>query len=193
MEIALLILKKYWAYIALIIALGGLWSYSEVVKLERNHYKNEYQEVNIKLNNLIASSKQEEERLNNENAALTAKYRNTLSDANSLVVANAKLNEENIKNAKELRDVKLSNTALRLFNASKQSASTEEKPASTVEGNDGTATSVAKALEEKSQTLADLLVIVNKNDENHLKCINTVNEWQKFWIDYTKVVNAEQR
>lgn len=189
-ELVWMILSKYWKVIAVAVVIGGLLTYTKIVAVERNHYKTKAETVEAKLESLIASSKAEEERLNNENAALTAKYKNTLRDANTLVTVNAKLNEENIKNAKELRDVKLSLNTIRLFNASKQSSSQEEKPATTVSGNDGTATSVAKALEEKSQTLADLMLVVNENDANHLKCIATVTEWQNFWREYERIVNA---
>ena len=185
-EIALAFLKANWKWIAVGIAALSLITYIKVIQLERNHYKNEYQQVQLKLDTLVTTSKANEEHLKNDNEALSHKYANTLRDANTLVTANAGLNERNIKLDKELAATKLSLNAVRLFNASKQPASTEAVAADTKPGNDAEAASTKVS----SSSLADMMLIVNENDANHLRCIATVEQWQKFWNDYVAIVEA---
>ena len=180
MEILLLVLKKYWLPILLgIIVLIAFGRY-EAVRIERDHYIKKVASLDLELKQIKEDEeikKQEQEKLA---ADLTAKYQNTLATANTLVTENARLNSENIKNAKELRDVKLSLDAIRLFNDSKQD--TAQVSAPTIKDNAGNTTASSKATPEVS--LQDLLQVVNTNDANHLKCIQQVEEWQHFWTDY---------
>lgn len=191
--LALAILKANWKWIAVAIAVGGLLAYIQTIKLERDHYKKNYTVVTLKLETLVKDAKVREDKLAADNEAITKKYQSTLKDANTLTTENARINAENIKNAQELASVRLSYNAVRLFNASKPSTTKDQKASPTVSGNDGTATSVAKALEVKSQTLADLLQVVNENDANHQVCIDTVTQWQQFWTDYEQAVMESER
>lgn len=186
----LLFLKNNWKWIAVGVFILSLASYIEVIRVERDHYKSKSESVQLKLDTLVKTSNDKEAQLNADVNAITAKYKSTLADANTLVTATAKLNGENIAKDKELASVKLSLNAVRLFNASKQSSTEGNQPAKAESGNDGSTTSVAKALEEKSQSLADLLQVVNVNDANHLKCIAAVNEWQRFWADFAASVES---
>jgi len=183
-------LKNNWKWIALGLAIASLVAYIEIIKGERNHYKKEYQSTQLKLDTLVKSSKDRQDQLEADNVALSGKYANTLRTANDLTNIAAKLNGENIAKDKELASVKLSLNAVRLFNASKQPSTTTNQPAQAESSDDGTSATLAKALEEKSQTLADLLQVVNENDSNHLKCIATVNEWQHFWSDFAASVES---
>lgn len=187
-EMIWLFLKSNWKWIAVVLLIISLLGYIETIKLERDHYKNKVVAIQTELDNLVTSSAIKQKKLQADVTQITDKYKSTLHDANTLVTENAKLNGENIAKDKELASVKLSLNAVRLFNASKQSTSEQDSSSTSEQGNDGTTTSLAKALEEKSQTLADLLQVVNINDANHLKCIKTVDQWQKFWSDYETAV-----
>lgn len=192
-EIAWTFLKANWKWIAVALAISSLVGYIEVIKLERNHYKKQYQDIQLQLDTVRKDSKAKQDQLQADANAITSKYRSALTDANILTTENAKLNAQNIAKDKELTSVKLSLNAIRLFNASK--STDKDSVANTEQGNDGTSASLAKALEEKSQSLADLLQVVNINDANHLKCIATVEQWQKFWSDYAasvETINAGQ-
>jgi hypothetical protein len=187
MELALLILKKYWPAIAIGLVVVASLSYIKILKVERDHYKGKAEQVQQQFDKLVKTSELNEKSLKEDNAKITAKYRDTLKDSGTLIVANAKLNQENIKNAKELRDVKLSLDALRLFNASKQSTVEGQAPTVAVSGNATGASTTQEAV-----TLQDMLLVVNENDANHLKCIDQVHAWQKFWKDYQISVNSHQ-
>lgn len=181
-------LKNNWKWIAIGIAFLSLIGYIKTIQIERDHYHQRYISAEAQIAKLVDSQKIAEQTLRDESAQVTAKYKDTLKTANTLVTENARLNSENIKNAKELANVKLSLDAIRLFNASKQSTAEEANSSKAVSGNDDSTAAVAKALEEKSQSLADLLQVVNTNDANHLKCIKQVEEWQKFWPDVEATV-----
>ena len=182
MEILVLILKKYWLPILLGIVVLIAFARYETVRVERDHYIKKVASLNLELKQIKddeAVKKQEQEQLA---ADLTAKYKNTLATANTLVTENARLNSENIRNAKELRDVKLSLDTIRLFNASKQDTAQDVAP--TIKGNDGNTSTTSKTSADVN--LQDLLLVVNTNDSNHLKCIRQVEEWQHFWVDFVK-------
>ncbi len=187
--LALTFLKANWKWVLIGLFILGLVSYIATIKIERNHYKSEYEATEVKLAALVNSSKAKETLLDDGNKAISDRYANSLRDANSLVIANARLNQENIANAKELAAVKLSLNAVRLFNASKQSTTETSQPANTVQGTDGT-TTPATETPVVTSTLQDLLAVTAVNDANHLVCIKTVETWQKFWIDYVNNVDA---
>ncbi len=190
MAALLLFLKANWKWIAVLVAVLGLVGYIKVIQLERDHYHQQYVNAEAQITRLVDSSKIAEAQSAQDAAELTDKYKSTLATANTLVTENARLNAQNIAKDKELAAVKLSLNAVRMFNASKQSTAEEGQSTTTVSGNDGSTAATAKALEEKSQTLADLLQVVNINDANHFKCIKTVEEWQSFWKDYSTRVEA---
>ncbi len=181
LALVLTFLKSNWKLIAIGVAIAAVMGYIGVLRVERNHYAAKAKSLEVLVSSLKTQAKLQEDSLKADAADLTRKYQNTLKDANTLVTVNARLNAENIKNAKELRDVKLSYNAIRLFNASKQA---DPNPApQAVEGNAGNTSPASEA------SLQDLLTVVNSNDENHLKCINALEQWQKFWPDVEAAVN----
>ena len=184
MELVLLFLKANWKLILPVLMLLGLFAYTGTIKLERDHYKKEYNQVVLEFNQFKKESKTQQDLLQEGANEVTSKYKNVLKDATTLTVENARLNAEAIKNAKELRDVKLSLDAVRLFNASK---SDDSPVADTKPGNDEAPTPTK---ETPSVNLQDLLLVVNENDANHKACIKTVEAWQGFWQDYVKKVEA---
>lgn len=184
MELVLLFLKANWKWILPVLMLLGLFAYTGTIKLERDHYKKDLDAVTLEYNNYKKQSKENQDLLKQGATEITAKYQNVLSDATKLTIENARLNMENIKNAKELRDVKLSLDAIRLFNASK---SDDSSVADTKPRNDEAPTPTK---ETPSVNLQDLLLVVNENDANHKACIKTVEAWQGFWQDYVKKVEA---
>lgn len=176
-------LKTNWKpliILGMILALGG---YIQFLRVDLHHYQKKYNETQLALDTLVKTSKEKQDALAADSAAITAKYRGTLKSANDLIVVNAKLNEENIKNATELRNVKLSLNAIRLFNASKQSTTEENSTPPAVSGNAPTPGTAKEA-----PNLKDLLLVVNDNDKEHLKCIKQVEEWQKLWGDVNATV-----
>ncbi len=184
----LLFLRNNWKWIAVVLAIAGLLGYIETIKLERDHYKSKSNELQLQLDTAKKEADAKQTELQANADAITDKYRTTLATANTLVTENAKLNAQNIAKDKELASVKLSLNAIGLFNASK---STEQDSApETKQGDDGKATAIAEALKESNKTLADLLQVTTINDANHLKCIATVEAWQKFWSDYEASVEA---
>lgn len=184
LELALMFLKANWKWILPVLLLLGVITYTKTLKFERDHYKKDLDAVTLEYNNYKKQSKENQDLLKQGATEITAKYQNVLGDATKLTIENARLNAENIKNAKELRDVKLSLDAVRLFNASK---SDDSSVAETKSGNDEAPTTTK---ETPTVNLQDLLLVVNDNDANHLACIKTVETWQNFWQDYVKKVEA---
>lgn len=184
MELVLMFLKANWKWIIPVLLLLGVVAYTKTLKFERDNYKKDLDAITIEYNNYKKQSKENQDLLKQGATEITAKYRSVLGDATKLTIENARLNTENIKNAKELRDVRLSLDAVRLFNASKSddSPATDTKP-----GNDEAPTA---AKEAPAVNLQDLLLVVNENDTNHKACIKTVEAWQGFWQDYVKKVEA---
>lgn len=184
MSVALLMtfLKANWKPLVILVAILSLGGYIQFLRVDVEHYKTKYQNTQLALDTLVKNSKDKEDKLAADAKAATAKYQNTLRDANLLIVANAKLNAENIQNAKELRNVKLSLATVQLFNASKQSTTEANQPPTAKQGDAPTTSTT------ENVTLQDLLLIGNENDANHLKCIKQVEDWQKLWKDTEAIV-----
>lgn len=197
-EIALFF-KTYWIPVLAIAIIAGLGLRYETVRIERDSYKvklatatetikqAETQLIALRLEVTQANAKTATvEREAADNAAqLTSKYKNVLAAKDVVISKNEALNEQNIKQSKELRNLHLSLNAVRLFNASKQQAESGGVPASgansaaTVKGNDAT-TGTAGTV-----TVSDAFQVVAHNDANHLRCIAKVQQWQSFWKDFS--------
>lgn len=178
----LTILKKNWLPICLGLIVLGTLSYIKVLKVERDHYHSQANQIAKRLALLIVAGDEQKAQLEKDKVEIEAKYRNTLKDANDLIISNAKANEENIRNAKELHDVKLSLDAVRLFNSSKQSSPADTKP-----GNVAEAPTTQEAPVNTSN-LQEMLLVVNYNDAEHLKCIKQVTQWQDWYVDVKAAV-----
>lgn len=192
--IALTFLKDNWIPLLMGIVLLGCVTRYEVVVLERNHYKAQVSELQKQISTqktTIADLRKtiidtdkiaqlQRENVNKAAAEITAKYKDALSKNESLLAKNRDLNDRRIRDDKELAAVRLSLRTVELFNASKESPSTSSgvSAPTTVPGDAKVTTPSGKVV-----TLADMMVVVNHNDTNHLSCIDQVKAWQNFWHD----------
>lgn len=206
--IALTFLKDNWIPLLMGIVLLGCVTRYEVVVLERNHYKAQVSELQKQISTqktTIADLRKtiidtdkiaqlQRENVNKAAAEITAKYKDALSKNESLLAKNRDLNDRRIRDDKELAAVRLSLRTVELFNASKESPSTSSgvSAPTTVPGDAKVTTPSGAALDAtavvgskagKVVTLADMMVVVNHNDTNHLSCIDQVKAWQSFWHD----------
>lgn len=193
--LALKFLKDNWLPILLVVIGIGLYARYETVRIERDHYKAEVTTLTqhakdldskIEANNKAfeAAKKQAAQ----DAATITAKYKDALIQRNQAIEVNSKFVEKQIAQDKELASLKLSLRTVELFNASKQSASVQQPgsgPSNSESANGGNTPSTDQASSQQTNvTLADLLLVSEQNDKNHLKCIAQVKTWQNFWDDY---------
>ena len=192
--IILTFLKDNWIPLLMGIVLLGCVTRYEVVVLERNHYKAQVSELQKQISTqktTIADLRKtiidtdkiaqlQRENVNKAAVEITAKYKDALSKNESLLAKNRDLNDRRIRDDKELAAVRLSLRTVELFNASKESPSTSSgvSAPATVPGDAKVTTPSGKVV-----TLADMMVVVNHNDINHLSCIDQVKAWQNFWHD----------
>ncbi len=192
--IAIALLKKFWPYLLGAALIGGGLLYLKGLHMQIDHYKKEAttQKDNAKriaaqFNKALDDAEVREGKLALENAELTEQHRQVLTENSLLIDQHTTDLKKVIATNEELRKLKLSLNLIRLFNASKQPPGEHnEVTTNAVPGNDGKATAVVEA------TGNDLFTVIAINDANHLKCIATVEEWQKFWTGYVENVNRAQ-
>lgn len=182
-------LKTNWLPILLAVVALGLVTRYEVVVKERDHYKDEVKVTQAEVktlkqeiadNNKLAADKAKAAEA--AAAELTAKYKEASHQRDQAIEVNTKLTEKQIAQDKELHRIKLSYNAIRLFNATKNMPTTSAQAPAAEPGHDSQATTAGKTT---SVTLADALIVVAHNDAKYKKCVETVEEWQNFWTDFT--------
>lgn len=184
---------KNWKLVVGGVILAALLSWIGVVTLERNHYKAEYADTKLALDTLVKDSKARQNNLQADADAITKKYNSAHDAANTLAIEASRLTQEKIKSDKELAATRLSLNAVRMFNASKPTAPAADTAPAAVSVDVGKASPAATPAPEVSQfSLADLLAQSAKNDEEHLRCIKQVTDWQHFWSDFTAAVAASE-
>ena len=189
----LLFLKANWIPIAIGIACLSLMGYIKVLHMEINHYKEEV--VSLQLEKKAAAAKTAQ--LEQNAANISQMYHDSLKNQFALQDSQGQAVRERIAKNETSKHVILDSDIIGLFNGSKPSLKLKD-PAITVKGNDGrpgTSTEDRGSAEYEAplayeHTLNELLDIAAYNDGNHLKCISTVREWQRFWTDYTESYGA---
>lgn len=190
--LALAVLKKYWPFLLGALIIGGTLTYIKVLKVERDYYKEqtvkakaETKKIAQQFNKALEESIARETQLEIDNGQLTDRVLEEQRAAQEWFDKHNKAVKERIAANEELRKLKLSLDLIRLFNASKQPPGEHnEVVANTNPGNDGQATATQEV------TGTELFTVIAENDANHLKCIATVEQWQKFWTGY--VANVER-
>lgn len=189
--------KDHIVGIIISIAVLAALAYIGILRAEVSHYKAKDAEYTLQMNAINAQNAA----LQKSSEEITKKYNGSLDDKEQMILKSSALIAKGIKDDKELNSLRLSNNAVRVFNASKQQASNGEAATPAVKGDaSGTSavvasTSVSAGTSQVTSgtsfvTLADLLTVSNENDSNHLACIATVHEWQNFWADYVKSIDA---
>lgn len=146
------------------------------------------------LNLTISKIKAQNSTLTSASAALTAEYSDQLSKKWDIQQKLAQSEAKRIQDEKILRNYRLPSVAVRVFNNT-DSTSNSQTTTQAKQGNDGGTTSTSPTVtsnpnEPSDKTLADLLVAANENRSRLLQCIDTVHEWQHFWIDFSNAVSA---
>lgn len=177
--LALTFLKNNWKLVLIGLSILSLLSYIAFIKWEVRHYRSLYQNAMLEL----AQAESREAKLNEINIGITEKYKSTLKTVNAEIDKNNKLLTERIKLDKELKSLRLSLNAIKLFNESKRDPSTATSE--TIQRNDGETDSSTTT---QSVPLSTVFQVVAENDSNHWKCIKQVEQWQRFWQDYESAV-----
>jgi len=196
-------LKTWWKVILPIVLLLMALGYVKVLHMEIDHYK--AKTVSMQL--AIDAAAVKEEALEVAAAQITTKYHESLANQFKMQdAAGAAIHERIVKNEEANRH-RISADIVSLFNDSKPRLKLKD-PAAAVKGNDARPATIEEDPRQVSggaellveappqayeHTLAELLDVSAYNDNNHVKCIDTVREWQHFWTDYTenyKAVNA---
>jgi hypothetical protein len=146
-----------------------------------DHYKSE----NLELTLVIEQANAKNKRLEDHAQALTAKYEGSLALKQKELDKTSKDLKERIKKDEESRRIKLSANVVGLFNASKSESNSKAAPEAKPSDDGGTSPAPQVTI-----TLNDLLLTSAENDKNHLKCIDQVHEWQKFWKDFETTVGS---
>lgn len=191
MPIAMILLwcKNNWQLVAIgLLALAAV-TYVGVLKFEVSHYKSKYEAAEAEL----ASAVKREELLTASVNGITTKYENTMKAFSKTLSEKEAILEERILRDEELRHLRISYAAVGLFNQSKRNPSGTITQA--IKGNDGATRATitipaSDGSESRSGTvpLSEIFALVAKNDANHWKCVNQVETWQHFWIDYEGAV-----
>ena len=193
MPIVIMILK--WCMDNWKIVLIGLFvAWVGFLVLDNKHLKNEVADLELK----IVTIKNQNKALESASAAISRKYDHTLADKWKSEEALKKSETERIRNEKILRDIRLPNTAVSVFNNGNTGG--QQAASGTQQGNDGGASGAGGTQEgagsEGSQdsglTLADLLVAARENRLRLQMCIDVVHTWQAFWLDFVGAVNATE-
>lgn len=161
--------------IAVLVAVG----YVGTIKIQKAYYKHQV----VQFEQQAKENDMKNQQLEKAAADITEKYKDSLKTNKALIDKNRKLATEKIQNDKELRDMRLSANAVRLFNDTKPSAN-GQNPTATVGTNDGSTGA------NKTFTVADAFAVSAENDINHQVCIDTVLKWQNFWKDYSTRLKA---
>jgi FtsZ-binding cell division protein ZapB len=178
--------RNNWQLIAVGLAVLALVTYIGVLRWQVDHYKEKFQEVSAEL----ASAQKREDVLKAEAEGITKKYAASLVETKKEIEKNAKYIEDLVQKDVELNTLRISYSAVGLFNLSKRNPSSPTPKA--VKGDDGkTGTADASGSANglgKSVTLASVFKIIALNDGNHWKCVKQVEDWQGFWRDYEGAV-----
>lgn len=174
-------LKTYWKVIVVVLAVLSLVGYIKILHWQIDSCKKE----NLELTLVIQQANAKSQKLEDHAKALTEKYEDSLKEKQKKVDDLSNTLKERIKKNEESRRVKLSSNVVGLFNASK-SESRSEPVAEAKPSDDGGASTPAQV----TTTLNDLLLVSAENDKNHLKCIDQVHEWQRFWKDFAASVGS---
>jgi hypothetical protein len=176
LAIALPFLKTWWKVIVPIVLLLLALGYVKVLHMEIDHYKT--QVIELKL--AEAATREKNTLLEHAATELSKKYARQLENQLLEKQKQAKLTQERIKRDEESKRIALSSSIVSLFNDSKPDGG----PVAETVRSDVGGTSAAE------KTLNQLLQVSAENDTNHTNCIATVKEWQNFWADYQRSVNA---
>lgn len=181
--VALPFLKTWWKVILPVVLLLLALGYVKVLHMEINHYKN----LVIELKQEAAIVREKNNLLEHAATEQSKKYARQLENRLLEEQKKAKLVKERIKRDKESAAIHLSPNIISLFNAGKPDS---EATPGTVSSDDGGASPAEKTLTSDERTLNQLLLISAENDANHLACIQQVKEWQHFWLDFKRSVEA---
>lgn len=177
--LALTFLKANWKWIVPVVAALGLLAYIKILHMEINHYKAEAATAKA----AIAANGELEEQLNQAFNEMSKKYHDSLKNQFALQDSQGQAVRERIAKNEASKHVPLDADLIGLFNGLKP---TPGPVATAKPGDDGK----AAAAQEAVKTLNDLLVVSAENDENHLKCIATVEQWQTFWKEFEMTYKA---
>lgn len=194
MPLALTMILKWCMDNWKIVLIGLFVAWVGFLVFDNKHLKNEVADLELK----IVTIKNQNKALESASAAISRKYDHQLSDKWKAEEALKKSETERIRNEKILRDIRLPNTAVSVFNNGNTSG--QQATTSTQQGNDGRASGTGGTQEgagnEGSQdsglTLADLLVAARENRLRLQMCIDVVHTWQAFWLDFVGAVNATE-
>lgn len=183
LALAVPFLKTWWKVIVPIVLLLLALGYVKVLHLQIDHYKTQV----IELKAEAAAVREKNTLLEHAATELSKKYARQLENNLLEQQKAAKLTQERIKRNEESKRIALSSDLVSLFNDSKPNS----PPVTGAVSSDVSGTSTAQAtLTSDQRTLNQLLQVSAENDANHLNCIATVKEWQNFWADFKRSVNA---
>lgn len=185
------IIKNNWKLILGVTVVAGLVGYIWFLNNRLDHWKEVAQERAAEL--ALAKARQAD--MESEFQVLTKKYEGALVETKKVAEENLKLVEEAIQHDKELNTLRVSYTAVSLFNATKRDPS--RPPPKAIKGDDGKAGSAdtsgtANGL-TRTVSLAEIFSVVAKNDTNHWKCVKQVESWQTFWTEFEAAVAAADK
>lgn len=176
LSLVLPFLKTWWKVILPVVLLLAALGYVKVLHMQIDHYKS--QVIELKAEAQIVREKNT--LLEHAATEQSKKYARQLENQLLEKQKQAKLTQERIKRNEESKRVTLSSDIVSLFNDSKP-----DSPAvARTEPSDVSGTTSAQT------TLNQLLLVSAENDANHLNCIATVKEWQNFWADFKRSVQA---
>lgn len=170
--------KTWWKVILPVVLLMLALGYVKVLHMEINHYKGQV----VALKSSIAEAERTEKELRDAADVQTAKYKDSLRVKTVEIELKAQDIVKEIKKDEASKRITLERDVVRLFNSSKPQAG-PEAVAPTKPKDDGKAAT-------NLTSLNDLLVVSSKNDANHQVCIETVDEWQRFWKEYVENYKA---
>jgi len=169
-------LKTWWKVILPVVLLIAALGYVKVLHMQIDHYKSQV----IELKAEAQAVREKNTLLEHAATEQSKKYARQLENQLLEKQKQAKLTQERIKKNEESKRITLSSDIVSLFNDSKP----DGEAAPRAEQSNVRITSTAEA------TLNQLLLISAENDANHLNCIATVKEWQNFWADFKRSVQA---
>jgi len=178
-----LFLKNNFQYIILGLMVLFIGGYITYINVDRNSLKKKVTELQLVIN----QAKAREAALELGNTAITEKYKTALAGLDMQQDKINSLLQEKIKNDKELKSLRVSLNAIRLFNESKRDPVVQVTEA--VEGNVGETNTAQEDSGSNGGSgitipLTVVWATVAENDKNHWKCIKQVEAWQSFWKDY---------
>lgn len=165
-------LKTWWKVILPVVLLMLALGYVKALHWQIDHYKEEV----VALRSAIAEAERTEKELQDAAEVQTAKYKDSLRVRAVEIELKAQDIIKEIKKDEASKRIALSRDVVRLFNDSKPKAGPEAVANPKPEDDGKAATNLT--------SLNDLLVVSSKNDANHQVCIDTVDEWQRFWTEY---------